>query len=61
MRGVYGQNKHLVGAEPVELHDVKAGAGIWLGFFAFIGWSLGRSLDAGIDKAIAEFRKPKRP
>jgi hypothetical protein len=66
-RGEYGKRSAngawpTVGADqPVELRDVGAGAGIWLGFFAFIGWSIGRGLDAGIEKGIAEFRKPKRP
>ena len=58
-RGRYGKDQYLIGAEPVELSDVKAGAGIWLGFFAYIGWSLSRSLDVGISKVIEEFRKPR--
>jgi len=70
-RGEYGRQPRSNGAwstvgadqsgpNPVELRDVGAGAGIWLGFFAFIGWSIGRGLDAGIEEGIAKFRKPKR-
>ena len=55
-RGHYGKQ---VWAAPVELHDVTAGAGMWLGFFAFIGWSLGRSLSTGINQSIEQLRKPK--
>lgn len=62
MRGIYGQNRYRVGTEldaPVELRDVSSSGGIWLGFFAFIGWSFAKSLSAGIDEVIYQVKSRK--
>ena len=55
MRGIYGQNRYFIGAEPelpVKLQDVSAGAGLWLGFLAFFGWGVAKTIDAGVTEII---------
>lgn len=60
MRGIYGKNRYLVGAEPVELRDVSFGAGMWLGVFVFLGWNIAQGVTEGVEKVVGKALERKK-
>lgn len=60
MRGIYGKNQHPVGAEPVALHEVSFGAGMWIGVLAFLGWNIASGLTEGIGTVVGKVLERKK-